>query len=50
MTTDSTWEWTILMAKGKIYHLAENCDILWLLERYQRDGNDLSEIEAIIRH
>lgn len=50
MTTDATWSWTILMAKGKVYHIDKSISLYDLLKRYSMDGYSETEIEAIIRH
>ena len=50
MTIDSKWTWTILMAKGKIYHAESACSLEDLLDAFKRAGFHFAEIEAIIRH
>lgn len=50
MATDSKWTWTILMAKGKIFHSDQAITLMELLTRFDKEGFNEHEIEAIIRH
>lgn len=50
MATDSTWTWTILMAKGHIFHSDQSITLFELLRRFEKAGYHETEIEAIIRH
>lgn len=50
MTTDSNWTWTILMAKGKVFHSDQSITLFELLRRFDKAGYQETQIEAIIRH
>lgn len=50
MSTDTKWTWTILMAKGKSFHVDKSISLTDLLTRYYATGYSDQEIEAIIRH